>query len=102
MEKCEKCGGRNIWMTVGVFGPEGRCLDCNPPPGDAAKNVAEWVKQIEKEAPDSPQCIENIEAIGPAGRAAIPLLRRIYQKHGTRNYLGCAAKDALRTFEKLN
>jgi primosomal protein N' len=24
--KCDQCGGDHLWITVGVFGPERRCL----------------------------------------------------------------------------
>ena len=102
MKKCEKCGATNIWYTVGPMATESRCLDCNPPPPDAAEKVAEFMQKIEQKDRESPHYVENIENMGPEGRAAVPLLYRIYSEHGTGDSLGCAAKDALRTFEILN
>jgi len=97
--KCEKCGGGNLWTTVGNFSKERRCLDCVPPPPDAAQKVAKLIKQIKQDVPNSARCIRIIENIGPAGKAALPLLRRIYAKHGKNDAVGCAAKDVLRNFE---
>lgn len=102
LQECEKCGGSNIWKTVGVMAPEGRCLDCDPPPQDASEQVAEWMKQVENDVADTAHYISQLEHIGPAGRVAVPLLKRVYAKYGTRDFPGCAAKDALRTFEQLN
>ena len=124
-KKCELCGGVNVWTIVGKSGPEEYCRDCyilcdcgeryhrkqeekcpfcgGPRPTESDDyRVARWMHLVRENVSDTPQLIQNIGHIGPAGRAAIPLLRQLYRKHGKYNWDGCAAFDALREHEQYN
>lgn len=119
-ERCPECGGTRIWTIVGAISLEQYCRDCyffcdcgkkrsrkeadqkcpscglEPPLKPDTERVAEWIKLIKRGEGHLTQLVENLGRIGPAGRAARPLLEKIFREQGKGDFLGCAAYDALR------
>jgi hypothetical protein len=115
---CPECKGANLWAIIQWNGTKKYCLDCyfqcdcgekfrrgvggkcpsckDPQSSQAdSERVAEWIALIQ-EGHVSTQRLENLGRIGPAGRAALPLLKEILAKEGTGGFLGAAAQDAIR------
>ena len=124
-DQCPECGGKNLWTTVGPIGPQKYCRDCyflcdcgrryrksanqkcpsctiSRSTKSDTQRVAEWMELICRDDKNTPQLVENLGRIGPAGRVAIPLLREIYRKDGKSGVLGCLAYDAIREHEQFN